>query len=149
VILGTLVPIAAIAIAVVLIMTQKAAKSGAAAGRSIAAFDACLRAKVEASPGQSPSPTALQQEAEACGNHLPPGTRVPDFTRSQGPPASEQQAYDQCMQAALGNVQRGPGRAFNRQAFENASAMCRALIVGGGSSAPGTPATTASSSPTA
>lgn len=149
-ILGTIVPIAAIAVAVVLIMTQKAAKSATAGGRSIAAFDACLRAKVEASPGQAPGPTALQQDAEACGNHLPPGTRVPDFTRSQGPSGSEQQAYDQCMQAALANVQHGPGRGgFNRQAFENASAMCRALIVGGGSSTPGTPATTASGSPTA
>jgi hypothetical protein len=151
VILGTVVPFAAIAVVVVLIMTQKPARSTAATGRSIAAFNACLRAKVEASPGQAPSPTALQQDAEACGNHLPAGTRVPDFTRSQRPSNSEQQAYDQCMQAALGNGQQGAGRGggFNRQAVENASAICRALILGGGSSTPTTPVTTASGSPTA
>ena len=149
VILGTVVPVVAIAVAVVLILTQKPAKSSAATGRSLAAFNACLTAKIEASPGQSPSPTELQQEAEACGNHLPAGTPVPDFTRSQRRSNSEQQAYDQCMQEALGNGQpSGRFGGINRQAFENASAMCRALIGSSGSS-PITPATTTSGPPTA
>ena len=150
IILGTVVPIVAIGVATILIMTQGSAKSNAATGRSLAAFNACLTAKIEASPGQSPNPTELQQEAEACGNHLPPGTPVPDFARSQRPSNSEQQAYDQCMQAALANGQN-PGRVggINRQAFENASAMCRALIGAGGSQPQTTPTTRTSGPPTA
>jgi hypothetical protein len=148
IILGTVVPVVAIAVAVVLIMTQKPAKSSAATGRSLAAFNACLTAKIEASPGQAPSPAELQQEAEACGKHLPAGTPVPDFTRSQRPSNSEQQAYDQCMQTALGKNSGRPG-GIDRQAFENASVMCRALIGAGGSSTPISPATTTSGPPTA
>jgi hypothetical protein len=147
VILGTVVPCAAIAVAAVLIITQRPAATTA---RSLAAFNACLRAKIEASPGQAPGPAALHQEAEACANHLPAGTRVPDFTRSQRPSGSQQQAYDQCMQGALANGRQGPGRGgFSRQAFENASVICRALIVGAGSPASTTPATSATGAPTA
>jgi hypothetical protein len=148
-IFGTVIPVAAIAVAAVLVITHHPARSTPTTGRSIQAFNACLKAKVDAAPGQAPDPTALQQDAGGCATHLPAGMRVPDFSRSQGPPASERQAYDQCLQAALAN-QRGPGRAgFDRQAFENASVMCRAVIVGSGPSTPTTPAGTASGSPTA
>ncbi len=150
VILGTVVPIAAIAVAVVLILSQSPAKSTAAGGRSLSAVDACLRAKIDASPGQAPGPAELQQEAKACASHLPPGTPVPDFTRSQRPSNSAQQAYAQCMQAALAHVQ-GSGRlgGINRQAFESASAICRALAGSDGSSPPATPVTTSTGPPTA
>ncbi|HEY4348822.1 MAG TPA: hypothetical protein VGM80_14655 [Gaiellaceae bacterium] len=148
ILVGTLVPLVAIAAIAVLVMTQKTSKSTAATGRSIAAFQACMKDRGAFDPPQSSNVRAQQQTAQACASHLPAGTRVPDFTDTNRPSRASQQAYAQCMQAALGTSQGGRVGAINRQAFENASSMCRALS-SRGSKPPAAEPTTTSTLPSA
>lgn len=141
VVFGTLVPIVAVAALAVWIFTQHGAKS-TAQGKSIAAFEACLRAH-GATPGRAGG-TATQQAVQACAGSLPTGTQLSAFGLGFGRPRNRQQgtaqAFAECMQSATAGLAGGGrlGSASARDAVRNAEELCHTLVPGSG----GTPTTT-------
>lgn len=134
VLFGTLVPILAVALVVTLIVMQKSGSpASGAAGRSATAFEACLKSQGVLSVSGGANPRELQQAAESCRSHLPPGVRLPDFNRppSDSSDGTAQEAFQQCMQTAEAAIPRsrsGFGSSSKaRQAFEDAVTMCRSL----------------------
>ena len=146
VVFGTLLPVGIGAVALFLIVNQKAHHS-AVPTRSFAAFQSCIKAQGGDTPAARSNTRLLQQAVPTCSSHLPAGTRLPSF----GPPTAqqeeEQQAFQRCMAAATANIHRGLpgpfGGGSSRNAFEKAIALCRAVSTPGrGGAAP--PATTTS-----
>jgi hypothetical protein len=137
---GTVVPIAAVVVGAIVVFTMHT--NSASSTRSIAAFDACLKAH-GASQGSSGRPT--RDAARACQDKLPPGTRIGTF----GTESSAQEQFDECLRSALAGIPRGDLRdPGGRQAYENAVQVCQTLIEGrGGSTTIGQ--TTTTTTPTA
>ena len=147
IVFGTFVPIAAIAIVIVAILGQRGHASARASGRSLAAFEACMRAEGATSATERSNSRFLQEDAEACEAHLPRGMALPSFQPPSGADEAAQQAFSQCMQAATANISRSRVNSpFSgnsaRNAFRNAEQTCRALIESGRSSGTPPPAAT-------
>jgi hypothetical protein len=149
IVFGTVVPVAIIAIVIVAIVGQKKHASAAGTGRSLAAFEACMKAEGANSPTERSNSRFLEQDAQACEGHLPKGVAVPSFAPPSGADEAAQRAFTECMQAATANISRSRvGRPFGgnsaRDAFRNAVATCRSLVGTQQSSggAPPPPATT-------
>jgi hypothetical protein len=141
IVFGTFVPIAVIAIVIVAIVGQHRHASAAEIGRSLTAFQACMKSEGATSPAERSNSRFLQQDAEACREHLPKGMQLPSFEPPSGADQATQQAFAQCMQAATANISRsrlgGPfGGGSARNAFRNAIATCRSLVGGQQGSAP-------------
>jgi hypothetical protein len=133
IVFGTFVPIALIVIVIVAIVGQHKHASAAGAGRSLTAFQACMRSEGATSPTERSNSRFLQQDAEACQEHLPKGMALPSFQPPSGADQAAQQAFAECMQAATANISRsrlgGPfGGSSARNAFRNAIATCRSLV---------------------
>jgi len=133
IVFGTFVPIAIIVIVIIAIVGQHKHASAAEAGRSLTAFQACMKSEGATSPTERSNSRFLQQDAEACREHLPKGMAVPSFEPPSGADQATQQAFAQCMQAATANISRsrlgGPfGGGSARNAFRNAIATCRSLV---------------------
>ena len=139
IVFGTILPLAVIAIAIVAIVNQRK-HSTDAAGKSLTAFEACMRDQGAETPSERSNSRFLQQAAVACRRHLPTGMQLPSFTPSAPVDQATQQAFEQCMQEATANLRRrGPGGIGGsdvRQAFENAIAVCRRLVQAHGASTP-------------
>jgi hypothetical protein len=135
VLLGTLLPIVAVAVVVVLVVTHKSASSTEVTGRSLSAFQACVRARgIDTS--RATGANRLQSALRSCASHLPHGARLPTVSPRPRGSDAEARAYGPCMQSALANLGAGGGaRGFSRTTFRNAQTMCRALAKGTGSPA--------------
>jgi hypothetical protein len=146
IVFGTFVPIAMIVIVIVAIVGQRKHASAAEIGRSLTAFQVCMKSEGATSPTERSNSRFLEQDAEACREHLPKGMALPSFEPPSGADQAEQQAFAECMQAATANISRsrlgGPfGGGSARNAFRNAIATCRSLVGTQQGSAP-PPATT-------
>jgi hypothetical protein len=133
IVFGTFVPIAIIVIVIVAIVGQRKHASAAEIGRSITAFQACMKSEGATSPTERSNSRFLEQDAEACREHLPKGMDLPSFEPPSGADQAAQQAFAECMQAATANISRsrlgGPfGGGSARSAFRNAIATCRSLV---------------------
>ena len=149
VVFGTLLPVAAGILITVVVLTQKHHHS-AADSHSYAAFQACFEAQGGDSPAARTNTRLLQEDAEACRDHLPPGTKLPSLAATLNEQAA-QAAFQKCMQAATANLHHGfGGGGFGgrfggssaEKAFEKAVALCRAV------STPTKPAHNAPATPT-
>jgi hypothetical protein len=132
IVFGTFVPVAVIVVVAVAIVSQKK-HATAATGRSLASFEACMRSEGAATPSERSNSRLLEQDAVACRDHLPRGMAVPSFAPPSGADQAAQRAFSECMQAATANIRRSPARGpfgggSARKAFENAVAVCRALV---------------------
>jgi hypothetical protein len=148
IVFGTIVPIAIIVIVIVAIVGQHKHAS-AATGRSLGAFQACMKSEGASSPTERSNSRFLQQDAEACQDHLPKGMALPSFEPPSGADEAAQRAFAECMQAATANISRsrlgGPfGGSSARNAFQNAIATCRSLVGSQQGSAPPAETTTTS-----
>lgn len=136
---GTLLPVAVGVVALVVLLTNKHHKTDAAAGRSIAAFTACMKEQGADSPSVQANGRMLNLDATACKDHLPKGVQLPDFNQPAGD-QSGGNAFQQCMQSAYVNLRgsAGPGRfgGGSRKAFQDAEALCRSLLQRPGASPP-------------
>ena len=133
IVFGTFVPIAIIVIVIVAIVGQRKHASAAETGRSLTAFEACMRSEGATSPTERSNSRFLQQDAEACQEHLPRGMALPSFQPPSGADQAAQRVFAECMQAATANISRsrlgGPfGGSSARDAFRNAIATCRSLV---------------------
>jgi hypothetical protein len=136
IVFGTFVPIAVIAIGIVAIVGQRKPASAAISGRSLAAFEGCMRDEGAATPTERSNSRFLQEDAEACKAHLPRGMALPSFQPPTGADQATQRAFSECMQAATANIPRsrfrGPfGGGSARDAFRNAIDTCRSLVGAG------------------
>jgi hypothetical protein len=144
---GTFVPVAAIVILIVAIAGQHK-HANAAEGRSVAAFESCMKDQGATSPTERSNSRLLQEDAQACRTHLPRGMAVPSYQPPTGADQETQRAFAECVQAATANISRsrlgGPfGGSSARDAFRNAIATCRSLVGRGhGGTAPQPPQTT-------
>ena len=150
IVFGTFVPIAVIVIVIVAIVGQHKHSSQAETGRSLGAFQACMRAEGATSPAERSNSRFLEQDAQACRSHLPRGMELPSFSPPTGADQASQRAFAECMQAATANISRGRRGPFGggsaRDAFRNAIATCRSLVGTGqrsGTTPPPAPTTTA------
>jgi hypothetical protein len=132
VVLGTLIPLVAIGTIVAIIVSRHNHSAKVDTGRSIAAFQACMKDEGADSPSVIANARLLQSDAVACKGHLPGGVVLPDFTQTtDGPPPDAQQAFAQCVRTALSGL--GGGGRFvrpSRAAYQNALALCRSLTPG-------------------
>jgi hypothetical protein len=133
IVFGTFVPIVVIAIVIVAIVGQRKHASAAETGRSLTAFEACMKSEGATSPTERSNSRFLQQDAVACQEHLPKGMALPTFQAPSGADQASQRAFAECMQAATANISRsrlgGPfGGNSARNAFRNAIATCRSLV---------------------
>jgi hypothetical protein len=130
VIFGTLIPVAVAVVIAVLFLTQKDHHS-AADTHSYAAFQACFEAQGGDTQAARTNTRLLEEAAQACRDHLPPGTSLPSFTVTAGQERA-QQAFQKCMEAATANLHHGFSRfggSSNREAFEKAIALCQAISI--------------------
>jgi hypothetical protein len=139
IVFGTILPVVVIVIVVVAIVGQKKHSSGAETGRSLAAFEACMRSEGASSATERSNSRFLEQDAQACKDHLPRGVAVPSFAPPSGADQASQRAFAECMQAATANSSRGRGGgpfggSSARDAFRKAIATCRSLVGEPGSS---------------
>jgi len=146
IVFGTFVPVAAIVIGIVAVMGHKHSSS-AETGRSLAAFQACMKDQGATTTAERSNSRFLDQDAQACRSHLPRGMAVPSFAPPTGADAEAQRAFAECMQAATANIsrgfRRGPfGGGSGRQAFESAIETCRSLVGQQSRRTPPPPATT-------
>ena len=137
---GTLLPVAiGIVVLVVLLTNKHDKKPDAAAGRSIAAFTACMKEQGADSPSVQANARILRLDAIACKDHLPKGVQLPDFNAPAGGDQAGGDAFRQCMQSAYANLRPGRGGRFgsgSRKAFQDAVSLCRSLTQRAGASAP-------------
>jgi len=143
IVFGTLLPVAALIVGGILVFNQHT--SSASSTRSIAAFDDCLKAH-----GYEPGRTDSSQTSaavRACRNKLPPGTQLP---RSGGNSrGGNAQAFNDCIRSSTAGLGRGGFSALDRQKFEEAIEVCRALVQGSGSGSAPPPTTTTTSTSSA
>ena len=130
IVFGTLLPVAAVVtVAVFVIRQQSHSSSRATAPPSIAAFEACLKAHGVTGGERGAS---VGRAAGACRSELPSGTQPQAFEPARSEAQSRvQQAFEQCVRNAVAAVPGGGGGSFggrgpNRQAFDEAVAVCRA-----------------------
>ena len=124
ILVGTVVPVVAVAAVLVALLDHRAHHATVVVGRSSAAFTACLDAQGVLVPSAESNDALLRQAAFACRGHAPalaPGNRA----------AVAQQVLQRCLQAAGSHVRDGfrPGPfggGPDRQAYESATAICRA-----------------------
>jgi hypothetical protein len=136
IVFGTIVPVAAIAILVVALFTHK---SHSSEGRSLSAFETCLKGQGVLTASAESNDALLRQAAVACLDH------VPQLDKSADPVKAAQQQLEACMQAASQKLRSAPvriGPIFvppSRQAYEDAQATCRAesMVSGGTDTTPG------------
>jgi hypothetical protein len=155
-VIGTLLPLAAIAGVVVFVVTRHHThRSSVVVTRSIASFTACLKTHGVIA-GAEQDGQKLRAAAALCNAYLPVGTQLRAFeAQPTGSSSRNGAAFESCMQAALANVPRpasAAGVAAFRKAIDNASATCRAITrtAGGGNAPPAqttTTTTTTSSTP--
>jgi hypothetical protein len=133
IVLGTILPIAVIAMLVLALVTHKS-HSANGSERSLAAFQSCLGDQGVMTSSAESNDALLRQAAIACKRHVPLLAKGVDETKAI------QQELEDCMNAAQAKLRRvavpiGPfaGRP-SRQAYENASATCRAesMVASGG-----------------
>jgi hypothetical protein len=108
-----------------------------------------MKSEGATSPTESSNSRFLQQDAQACQEHLPKGMALPSFEPPSGADQAAQRAFAECMQAATANISRsrGPfGGGSARNAFRNAIATCRSLVGTQQGSAP-PPAQTTTTAP--
>ncbi len=126
IVLGTIVPVVLVAALVAGLVSQRSHSS--ASGRSLVAFQDCLKGQGVLVSSAESNDALLRQAAVACRNH------VPALPKTADPQAAAAQAMQQCMNAAsaklrsTANVRPGPfgGGPPSRQAYERAVATCRA-----------------------
>lgn len=132
VVLGTLLPLIVVGTIVAIVITRHNHSSKSDTGRSVAAFEACMKDEGAYTPSVLANSRLLQLDAVSCKGHLPRGTVLPDFTQTtEGPPADGQQALADCVRTALAGL--GGGGRFARPsqaAYQNALALCRSLTPG-------------------
>ena len=125
ILVGTVVPVVAVAAVLVTLLDHRAHhQATVVVGRSAAAFTACLSEQGVLTPSAESNDALLREAAFACRRHVPalaPGDRA----------AVAQQALQRCLQAAGSHVRDGfrPGPfggGPGRQAYESATAICRA-----------------------
>jgi hypothetical protein len=139
---GTLFPVAIGVVALVLLLTNKHHKKpDAAAGRSVAAFTACMKQQGADSPSVQANTRILRLDAIACKDHLPKGVQLPDFSEPAGGGQAGGSAFQQCMQSAYVNLRGSarPGRfggGSSRKAFQDAVSLCRSLTERAGAAPP-------------
>jgi len=137
---GTLLPVAIGVVALVVLLTNKDDKKpAAAAGRSIAAFTACMKEQGADSPSVQANARILRLDAIACKDHLPKGVQLPDFSEPAGGDQAGGNAFQQCMQSAYANLRGNRGGRIgsgSRKAFRDAESLCRSLTQRAGASAP-------------
>ena len=142
ILLGTIVPVVAVAAVLIALFVHRAHHPAAVAGRSVAAFQSCLRNQGVLTPSAETNDAMLRQAALACRSHVP--ALAPGGDRA----AAAQQALQQCLQAATQHFRSGfvPGRFGGgggaRQSYESATALCRAQAFaepGGGGQTATTP----------
>jgi len=150
IVFGTFVPLAVIVIGIVAIVGHKK-ETKTVEGRSVAAFQACMRDEGATSAAERSNSRFLEQDAQACRSHLPRGTELPSFTAPTGTDQASQRAFAECVQAATANISRSRiggrfGGGSARDAFRNAIDTCRSLVGTGrrsGTNPPPAPTTTA------
>jgi hypothetical protein len=126
-------------IALVVLLTQHDKKPDAAAGRSIAAFTACMQEQGANTPSVQANSRMLNLDAIACKDHLPKGVGVPNFSDTGSPGEAGGNAFQQCMQSAFVNLRGNGGSRFGgatRKAFQDAESLCRGLTQRPGASPP-------------
>ncbi len=131
IVLGTIVPIAVVAMLVLALVTHKS--HSASSGRSLAAFQSCLGNQGVMTSSAESNDALLRQAAVACRTHVPLLPKGVDQTK-----AAEQE-LEACQQAASAKLQSSVGRISpflgppSRQGYENAVATCRAesMVVSG------------------
>ena len=136
---GTLLPVAVGVIVLVVVLTKHHKKPDAAAGRSIAAFTACMKEQGADTPSVQANARMLNLDAIACKDHLPKGVGVPNFGDTGSPGQAGGNAFAQCMQSAYVNLRGSSGGRFggpSRKAFQDAESLCRSLTQHPGASAP-------------
>jgi hypothetical protein len=105
-----------------------------------------MKSQGASSPTERSNSRFLEQDAEACQEHLPKGMALPSFEPPSGADEASQRAFAECMQAATANISRRPGGPFGgssaRNAFRNAIATCRSLVGTQGGAAPAPEQTT-------
>ena len=144
VVFGTLLPLAALIAGGILVFSQHT--SSASSNRSIAAFDACLKAHGYVA-GRSDS-NATEAAVRSCRNKLPPGTRLPGG--GNGSRGGNAQAFNDCIRSSTAGLGHGAFSPADRQKFEEAIEVCRALVQGsggGGAQPPSTTTTSTTASP--
>jgi hypothetical protein len=132
IIFGTIVPVVVgVGLAVALFHPESHHSSDALAGRSSAAFLACLSDQGVLTPSAEGNDAMLQQAAVACRGHVPIVGKTA---------ADVQQALNECLQSAqsqgrtsLRPFRSGPGRS----SFERAQAICRAQAFAEPAGSPG------------
>jgi hypothetical protein len=151
IVFGTFVPIVVIVILIVAVVGQHKHASAADTGRSLAAFEACMKDQGASSATERSNSRFLQEDAETCRAHLPRGMALPSFEPPSGADQATQRAFSECVQAATANLSRsrlgGPfGGSSARNAFRNAIDTCRSLVgtgrQGGSTPAPAQTTTT-------
>jgi hypothetical protein len=124
---------------VVLLTNKDDKKPAAAAGRSIAAFTACMKEQGADSPSVQANARILRLDAIACKDHLPKGVQLPDFSEPAGGDQAGGNAFQQCMQSAYANLRGNRGGRIgggSRKAFRDSESLCRSLTQRAGASAP-------------
>src|SRR5579862_6160436 len=136
IVLGTIVPIAVIAMLVLALVTHKSHSKAPA--RSLAAFQSCLGDQGVMTSSAESNDALLRQAAIACRGHVPLLPTGVDETR-----AAQQQLQD-CQNAASAKLRNSAQRISpflgppSRQGYENAIATCRAeSMVLGSNATPG------------
>jgi hypothetical protein len=149
IVFGTLLPLAAVVAVIVLIVKQESHHAPRpTAPPSIAAFEACLRSH-GVTGGKRGS--TVGQAAGACKSELPAGTQPQAFAPAQSAAqARVQQSFEECIRRAVAASPGGGGgfgnRGSDRQAFDDAVAVCRATAENEATSPPG-PSTTTTTGP--
>ncbi len=151
IVFGTFVPIVVIVILIVAVVGQRKHASAADTGRSLAAFEACMKDQGASSATERSNSRFLQEDAQACRAHLPRGMALPSFEPPAGADEATQRAFSECVQAATANISRSSlggrfGGGSARNAFRNAIDTCRSLVgtgrQGGSTPAPAQTTTT-------
>ena len=136
IVLGTIVPIAVIAMLVLALVTHKSHSKAPA--RSLAAFQSCLGDQGVMTSSAESNDALLRQAAIACRAHVP--LLADGRRRDEGRSAAAQDCQNAASSKLRNSVQRiSPllGRP-SRQGYENAVATCRAeSMVLGSDATPG------------
>jgi hypothetical protein len=131
--LGTVVPIAVIAMLVLALVTHKS-HSASTSGRSLASFQSCLGDQGVLTSSAESNDALLRQAAVACKTHVPLLPKDVDQVKAA------QQELESCQNAASRKL-RSATRVVSpflgppsRQGYENAVATCRAesMVLSGG-----------------
>jgi hypothetical protein len=126
IVLGTIVPVILVAALVIGLVSHRS--SSPTSGRSLAAFESCLKDQGALVSSAESNDALLRQAAVACRSHVPLLPRTADRE------AAAERALQGCMKAASAKLRSGPnvrigpfgGGPPSRRAYENAVATCQA-----------------------